>query len=42
LGFIVGYGLDSEEKYRGLPYLGTIPRSARPAEGRKITLSSQG
>ena len=42
LGFIVGYGLDHEERYRGLPYLGTIPRQARPAEGRKITLSSQG
>ena len=42
LGFIVGYGLDHEERYRGLPFLGTIPRRARPAEGRKITLSSQG
>ena len=25
--FIVGYGLDREERYRGLPYIGTIPRS---------------
>jgi hypoxanthine phosphoribosyltransferase len=24
--FLVGYGLDSEESYRGLPYIGTIPR----------------
>jgi hypoxanthine phosphoribosyltransferase len=39
--FIVGYGLDYEERYRGLPYLGTIPRPARPAEGRKITLSPE-
>lgn len=26
--FIVGYGLDHLERYRGLPYLGTIPRPA--------------
>lgn len=39
--FIVGYGLDCEERYRGLPYLGTIPRRVPPVEGRKITLSSQ-
>jgi hypoxanthine phosphoribosyltransferase len=24
--FLVGYGLDFEEAYRGLPYIGTIPR----------------
>ena len=41
--FIVGYGLDYEERYRGLPYLGTIPRPAHmPAAGRKITLSPEG
>ena len=37
--FIVGYGLDYAESYRGLPYIGTIPRPAPPAEGRKITIS---
>ncbi len=26
--FLVGYGLDYAERYRGLPYIGTIPRSA--------------
>jgi hypoxanthine phosphoribosyltransferase len=40
--FIVGYGLDYEERYRGLPYLGTIPRPERSVEGRKITLSPEG
>ena len=29
--FLVGYGLDHGERYRGLPYIGTIPRPARPA-----------
>lgn len=26
--FLVGYGLDYQESYRGLPYIGTIPRPA--------------
>jgi len=40
--FIVGYGLDHAERYRGLPFLGTIPRPVGPAEGRKITISRPG
>ena len=39
--YIVGYGLDPEG-YRGLPYLGTIPRPTPPVEGRKITISGGG
>jgi len=27
--FLVGYGLDWQDHYRGLPYLGTIPRPVR-------------
>ena len=30
-GFLVGYGLDHQERYRGLPYIGTIPRPAAVA-----------
>jgi len=40
--FIVGYGLDHAEGYRGLPYLGTIPRPAPLVEGRKMTISGGG
>lgn len=36
--FLVGYGLDYNEFYRGLPYIGTIPRPA-PAEARKVSLT---
>jgi hypoxanthine phosphoribosyltransferase len=31
--FLVGYGLDYREHYRGLPYIGTIPRPAAVADG---------
>jgi hypoxanthine phosphoribosyltransferase len=37
--FLVGYGLDHGESYRGLPYIGTIPRIVPPTEGRKISLA---
>ncbi len=37
--FIVGYGLDWADNFRGLPYLGTIPRPAPPPEGRIISLT---
>ena len=40
--FIVGYGLDYSESYRGLPYIGTIPRPAAPVGARKINLSLEG
>jgi hypoxanthine phosphoribosyltransferase len=36
--FLVGYGLDHNEFYRGLPHIGTIPRPA-PAEGREASLT---
>jgi hypoxanthine phosphoribosyltransferase len=38
--FLVGYGLDYAERYRGLPYIGTIPRPDKPGEGRTISIAS--
>ena len=38
--FLVGYGLDHAEYYRGLPYIGTIPRPASLLEGRPSGVSS--
>jgi hypoxanthine phosphoribosyltransferase len=32
-GYLVGYGLDWMERYRGLPYIGTIPRPGSPVTG---------
>jgi hypoxanthine phosphoribosyltransferase len=33
--FLVGYGLDWMEHFRGLPYIGTIPRPARSGASRE-------
>ena len=33
--FLVGYGLDWMERFRGLPYIGTIPRPARSGPPRE-------
>jgi hypoxanthine phosphoribosyltransferase len=38
-GFLVGYGLDHEESYRGLPYIGTSPRESSPAGVRTVSVS---
>ena len=40
--FLVGYGLDYRELYRGLPYIGTIPHPAPAAEERTIALAPGG
>jgi hypoxanthine phosphoribosyltransferase len=40
--FLVGYGLDHAESYRGLPYIGTIPRPYPVPEGRTIGISRGG
>lgn len=37
--FLVGYGLDYRERYRGLPYIGTIPLPAPVPEERTIALA---
>jgi hypoxanthine phosphoribosyltransferase len=39
--FIVGYGLDHGDNYRGLPFIGSISRPESPADGRKITISPE-
>jgi hypoxanthine phosphoribosyltransferase len=40
--FLVGYGLDFQESYRGLPYIGTIPRAAPAPEGRTLAITPKG
>jgi hypoxanthine phosphoribosyltransferase len=40
--FLVGYGLDHAESYRGLPYIGTIPSPFPVPEGRTIDISRGG
>jgi len=37
--FIVGYGLDYKERYRGLPYIGTIARPAPPPAGGSLNMA---
>ena len=37
--FVVGYGLDFKEQYRGLPYIGTLSRPAPAAQGGKLNMS---
>jgi hypoxanthine phosphoribosyltransferase len=37
--FLVGYGLDYAELYRGLPYIGALKRPAPPTEGGRLDIS---
>ena len=37
--FLVGYGLDYAELYRGLPYIGALPRPAPATEGGRLDIS---
>jgi hypoxanthine phosphoribosyltransferase len=39
--FIVGYGLDYKERYRGLPFIGTIARPAPPPAGGSLNMSQE-
>jgi len=37
--FVVGYGLDYAERFRGLPYICNIPRPDKPGEARTISIA---
>jgi hypoxanthine phosphoribosyltransferase len=39
--FLVGYGLDFQERFRGLPYIGAIPRRSSPGGDAQVALGSE-